>query len=49
MIKAIEILERALSNRLTEIWEQYGIHDPNDDPTGLCVDLQHLISILKGE
>ncbi len=44
----ISTLENILNLRMNYLHEQYGIDDPHDDPTGLCVDLSYLLSKIEG-
>ena len=44
-----DTLKEMLAMRIDFLEERCGIHDPHDDPTGLCVDLSYLISKVEEE
>lgn len=46
----INTLKEVLNLRIGYLYEQHEIDDPNDDPTGICVNLSYLINkIERGE
>ena len=44
----IDTLKEVLYLRIGYLREQYDIEEPNDDPTGLCVNLSYLLNKLSG-
>ena len=43
----IDTLKEVLYLRISYLREQWSIEEPNDDPTGLCVNLSYLLNKLS--